>query len=99
MNGTNDGCFSQEELNQDALFCSETEDYRTPEEPETNQEVVLRFRTARNDADAVIYRECGSDGEGIMKKAGHDQWFDYYEYKLMTKTEPIAYYFEVKKRR
>ena len=97
MNGTNDGCFSQEELNQDALFCSETEDYRTPEEPEANQEVVLRFRTARNDADAVIYRECGSDGEGIMKKAGHDQWFDYYEYKLMTKTEPIAYYFEVKK--
>lgn len=89
--------FNQDKLNQDALFCSETEDYRSPEEPEANQDVVLRFRTARDDADEVIYRECGSSFAGIMKKTSQDQWFDYYEYKLTTGTEPIYYYFEVKK--
>ena len=87
----------QEELNQDALFCSETEDYRIPEEPEANQDVLLYFRTARDDADQVIYRECGSESEGIMKKSSQDTWFDYYEYKITTKEEPVFYYFEIKK--
>lgn len=84
-------------INQDALFCSETEDYRSPEEPEANQDVILRFRTARDDADQVIYRECGNDFAGIMKKINQSQWFDYYEYRLTTGTEPIYYYFEIKK--
>ena len=75
----NQGELNPEELNQDALFCSETEDYRIPEEPEANQDVLLYFRTARDDADQVIYRECGSDIEGIMKKSSRDTWFDYYE--------------------
>lgn len=112
MNENIDGCFKreelkpgelnqeeskQEELNQDALFCSETEDYRIPEEPEANQDVLLYFRTARDDADQVIYRECGSESEGIMKKSSQDTWFDYYEYKITTKEEPVFYYFEIKK--
>lgn len=82
-------------LNQEALFCSETEDYRIPEEPEANQEVVLRFRTAKGDADRVLYREYGADSAEEMKRTGHDQWFDYYEYRCVTKTEQIRYYFEV----
>lgn len=93
----NQGELNPEELNQDALFCSETEDYRIPEEPEANQDVLLYFRTARDDADQVIYRECGSDIEGIMKKSSRDTWFDYYEFKITTKEEPVFYYFEIKK--
>lgn len=82
-------------LNEDALFCSETEDYRIPEEPEANQEVRLRFRTAKGDVDQVIYRECNDITVKTMEKVCQDEWFDYYECKIITQTEQIRYYFEL----
>ncbi len=82
-------------LNREALFCSETEDYRIPAEPEENQEVALRFRTAREDADRILYRECGSDQAIDMKKIASDAYFDYYECRIQTEKEPIRYYFEI----
>ena len=66
-------------LNREALFCAETEDYRIPAEPEENQEVALRFRTAREDADRILYRECGSELALEMVKTSCDAYFDYYE--------------------
>ena len=35
-------------LVKNALFCDETEDYRTPAEPEAGDSVVIRFRTLAN---------------------------------------------------
>lgn len=36
-------------MNREALFCDGTGDYVCPAEPEINEKVVLRFRTAHND--------------------------------------------------
>ncbi|MDO5350518.1 MAG: alpha amylase N-terminal ig-like domain-containing protein, partial [Lachnospiraceae bacterium] len=84
-------------LNREALFSSETEDFRIPAEPEANQEVIIRFRTGRNDADQVIYKEYGRDIAINMKKTSQDMYFDYYECKIITGTEQIRYYFEIVK--
>lgn len=40
-------------MNREALFCDGTGDYVCPAEPEINEKVVLRFRTAHNDVDEV----------------------------------------------
>ena len=40
-------------LVKNALFCDETEDYRTPAEPEAGDSVVIRFRTLANNVDNV----------------------------------------------
>ncbi len=84
-------------LNRDALFCAETEDYRIPAEPEQCQEVTLRFRTAREDADQILYRECGSGQTLEMVKAASDAYFDYYECHIRTGKKQIRYYFEIRK--
>ncbi len=82
-------------LNRNALFASETEDYRIPPEPEANQRVTLRFRTARNGVDQVLYKEVGNDESQVMEKVSQDTYFDYYEHKITTGIEPIRYYFQV----
>ena len=45
------------ELNWRALFADETSDYRRPEEPDEGDRVLIRFRTAKDNADAVFYIE------------------------------------------
>ena len=44
-------------MNREALFCDGTGDYVIPAEPEINEKVVLRFRTAHNDVDEVKLQE------------------------------------------
>lgn len=82
-------------LNRDALFSSETEDYRIPAEPDPGQEVTIRFRTARNDVDQVIYRELGQDISVEMEKVSCDEFFDYYEHKITVGEEKVYYYFQI----
>ena len=45
------------ELNRRALFADETSDYRRPEEADEGDRVLLRFRTAKDNVDAVFYIE------------------------------------------
>ena len=40
-------------LVKNALFCDETEDYRTPAEPEAGDSVDIRYRTLANNVDNV----------------------------------------------
>lgn len=82
-------------LNRDALFASETEDYRIPPEPEANQQVTLRFRTARNGVDQVLYQEVGKDESQVMKKVSQDTYFDYFEHKIVIGADPVQYYFQI----
>ena len=65
----------KDQMNQDALFSAETEDYRSPMEPEAGQEVCLRMRTAKDDADHVYYIE--GENEVPMEKTASDEYFDY----------------------
>lgn len=84
-------------LNKNALFCDETEDYRIPPEPEEGQQVILRFRTGKNDADRVCYIEPDNEIEIEMKKFKSDRRFDYYQTCIEVGSLPKSYFFQVMK--
>ena len=64
-------------MNREALFCDGTGDYVCPAEPEINEKVVLRFRTAHNDVDEVKLHI--GEQEYPMWKTRTDGEFDFYE--------------------
>ena len=80
-------------INRDALFSSEMEDYRCPMEPDAYQDVKIRMRTARGNAEHVYYVTDNTQAE--MTKAESDQLFDYYEYQITAGTEQVRYHFKV----
>ena len=81
------------EINREALFCSATEDYRKPPEPDEDQDVLLRFRTGRDNAEHVYYVEDGAEVE--IEKADSDELFDYYEYEITVGSDCVLYHFKV----
>ena len=86
-------------INRAALFADENEDFRIPPEPDADQQVTLRFRTARGDVDSVYYVENGQKTEIPLWKVSSDQQFDYYERRILVDTVPVGYYFHVVKGR
>ena len=80
-------------IHREALFCSATEDYRTPPEPDEDQDVLLRFRTGKNNAQHVYYVEDGAEVE--IGKADSDELFDYYEYEITVGSDCVLYHFKV----
>ncbi len=78
-------------INANALFTDETENFKTPYEPNLGDTVTLIFRTLKNDvlqANAVI--------NGLnhkMKKFLCDGQFDYYKYAFKCNTRHFNYYF------
>ncbi len=83
------------QINREALFSAETEDYRSPMEPKAGEWVRLRLRTARADADQVYYTE--GEKETVMKKTASDPYFDYYEHEIAVASDQVLYHFKVKK--
>ena len=81
-------------MNKKALFCDGTSQYVNPSEPERNEEVTFRFRTAKDDAEHV----CLVHGQirYEMEKAQTGEVFDYYEIKRQLGEEPFRYYFEIR---
>ncbi|MBQ3545325.1 MAG: alpha amylase N-terminal ig-like domain-containing protein [Lachnospiraceae bacterium] len=80
-------------LNRDAFFSDETEGYRTPAEPDKFEDVTVRFRTEKANADFVYI--CVGEEEIAMKKASSDKMFDYYEHTFKLEDKQIRYYFKV----
>ncbi|MCI9534623.1 MAG: glycoside hydrolase family 13 protein [Lachnospiraceae bacterium] len=83
------------ELNRRALFADETSDYRRPEEADEGDRVLLRFRTAKDNVDAVFYIEEERKLVARMVKTSSDKLFDYYEYVIVAGKKPRRYYFKV----
>ncbi len=81
-------------IRSDSLFCDGTRDYRIPAEPKVGDQVKLKFRTAKFNADTV-YVIC--DGQRYQMVVGErDQRFDYYEVTIPALTEDrVEYYFEI----
>ena len=86
-------CTSQEWLSYGvrAVFSDETEQFRTPFEPECGAEVTIRIRTWKNSVDRVeliwdkdFYPMTCTKTEGC---------FDYYECRIKIATEKVSYYF------
>lgn len=82
-------------LSRQALFADETSDYRRPEEPDEGDRVLLRFRTAKDNADNVFYIEDDRKLVARMAKTSSDRLFDYYEYVIVAGKTPRRYYFEI----
>lgn len=81
-------------MNRQALFCDGTEQYVIPPEPTEYQEMLMRFRTGKDDAvevKLVTDEACFS----MRKKAATDV-FDYYETTFRLKSTPVRYHFEIK---
>ena len=76
-----------------ALFSDETQDYRSPQEPDFYDTVTIKFRTAMDNVDRVVL--C-FDGRRIeMKLAEQDGEFDYYQAEVKLGAERCEYYFEI----
>lgn len=80
-------------LNKEALFSDGTADYRSPVEPKEREDVTIRFRTAKNNADLVWL--CTDENRYPMQLAESDETFDYFSVRISLGTEPFSYYFEV----
>ena len=81
-------------FNRKGLFTDTTEDYVTPSEPEPFSNVTLKFRTARNNVDSVLFVCNGKHYH--MTKISEDESFDYYSYNLKLRDEKVTYHFEVR---
>ncbi len=80
-------------FNKEALFSDGTDEYCSPSEPAAGDAVTIRFRTKKNNVDAVwlIVQE----NEIRMKRALSRGSFDYYEAELIMGIEPLVYYFKI----
>lgn len=91
--------FSKETLEKQALFSSETEEYRTPAEADPGDVVAVSFRTAKNNADKVyiILDNDEIEMEKCIGRSEDDGLFDYYEYRIPVKESTVCYFFEAVK--
>ncbi len=80
-------------LYKQVLFSDGTPDYRQPPEPDVGEDVTIRFRTKKDNVDAVFL--CSNGQKQLMKKTETEDDFDYYACTCKMTEEPFAYYFEV----
>jgi len=76
-----------------SLFSDETENYRIPSEPDPGDTVTIRFRTRKNNVDAVFLISGSYRQE--MKLADSSNGFDYYSIDIEIGEEDFHYYFEI----
>lgn len=80
-------------LNKTALFSDASEYYRSPAEPDPGDTVTIRFRTQKNNVDAVYLVH---EGEKLKMRLSQSlKGFDYYSVKIVLGEEIYRYYFEI----
>ncbi len=80
-------------MKEQALFCDGTAGYVIPPEPECNQKITLRFRTAKDDV--VRVRLITASGSYEMKKESTKGAFDYFSINWRLSEETFRYSFEI----
>ena len=80
-------------LNFQAFFTDGSSNYMNPVEPKTGDEVTVRFRTARENAEHVFL--CVNGEKKEMQIASKTERFDFYESSFFMGTEIADYYFEI----
>ncbi len=79
-------------LNDKAMFSDATAEYRRPAEPQANEYVTLKFRTAKYNVDSV---EVVVNNEVIpMERTETNTLFDYYTARVFIGEERTEYYFK-----
>lgn len=80
-------------FNRRALFSDTTKDYVIPAEPKLYEQVMIKFRTAKNNVDKVFIIINKRRYE--MQKESCDEQFDYYAIEYQLKADIIYYHFEI----
>ncbi len=80
-------------LNRQALFTDGGPNFVDPMEPEAGDEVRLRIRTARDNAEHVYVCLGGERRE--MSVAHQTELFDFYEITYVVGSDPVDYYYEI----
>ena len=92
---------SRSYLNMDAVFSDETKQYVEPYDPNPNDTVSFRLRTAKNNAESVNLHSAGRLGDLDIKipmvKTDSDELFDYYTAKCTVGSDEFRYFFSVEK--
>ena len=87
-------------FNMEAVFSDETENFVSPLGPSPGEEVEIRLRTGRGDAECVFLniRSEGKKNETAfeMSVAESREKFDYYAVKISAPDETARYYFSVR---
>ena len=82
-------------MNEQALFCDGTGAYVIPPQPDANEVITLRFRTAKDDVDAV--RLLTRDAKYDLQKVYTKGEFDFYEVNWRMGEDTFRYCFEIQK--
>lgn len=82
-------------LNINAIFSDETINFRTPEEPTSNDSSTIRIRTWKNNVDKIIINY--NEQKAIMVKDYTKGNFDYYMAVLPASSKCTYYYFIIYK--
>ena len=80
-------------MNKEALFSDGTGQFLVPSEPNQFEQVIIRFRTGKDDVDFV--RVISGSRAFVMQKTHTEGEFDYYELSWMLEDKPLHYYFEI----
>lgn len=80
-------------LNRQALFTDAGPNFRRPMEPETGDNVQIRFRTARDNAEHVYF--CTEKEKKEMQVGSRNSLFDFYETEIVMGRDALRYYFEI----
>ena len=80
-------------LNFGALFSDGTEDYVSPCQPKSGDDVTIRFRTASDNVDEVYLIAAGE--RYMMEITDRDSLFDYYSCVLKNVQHTTEYFFEI----
>ena len=80
-------------LNKQALFSDTTQDYVTPAEPRLKEKVTIKFRTAKNNVDAIYVISGEKSFE--MVKTEMDAMFDYYSCVISMDEKIFGYCFQI----
>lgn len=80
-------------LNRNALFTDETKNYRTPVQPSIHSKVTIRFRTEKDNVDAVYL--VTKEARYEMTRYKIDGVFDFYKTELEVEEDTIWYHFEI----
>ncbi len=81
-------------LRKESFFSDGTDRYVIPSEPKAGDEVRIRFRTAKANADRVTLCVVGAEKKQ-MKLVKRTELFDYYETTVMLGNDTLKYYFEI----
>ena len=77
-------------FNKHALYSDESPQYQIPFEPNPGDTVKIRFRTLKNNVDAVYFISGSTRAQmqvGLVRNG-----FDYYEIEIPVGNEPIRYF-------